>query len=111
MSLLGVKRTFLIRFLMSADDPKRTLELSPDPHPSMGRRERRDEGLEMTYRGHRQHQQPTSDDKTSADYARHEMSPDGFLHEHKRRNSRHPEHVHHATNEQQRHQNPTASNT
>src|SRR5262245_44175657 len=82
---------------MSANDPKRT------SHPSMGRRERRDEGLEMTYRGHRQHQQPTSDDKTSADYARHEMSPDGFLHEHKRRNSRHPEHVHHATNEQQRH--------
>jgi hypothetical protein len=28
----------------------------------------------MTYRGHGQHQQPTSDDKTSADYARHEMS-------------------------------------
>ena len=77
----------------------------------MERRERSDECRQMTYSGRRQHQQPTSDDKASADCARHEMPADGFLHEHKRRNSCNPEHVHHATNEQQRHQHPTASNT
>jgi hypothetical protein len=41
-------------------------------------RERCDDCLHMTYNGHRQHQQPTSDDKASADCARQEMPSDDF---------------------------------
>ena len=63
--------------------------LGLDSGPPMERRERRDGCLHMSYRGHRQHQQPASDDKASADCARHEVPSDCLLREDEGRNDRH----------------------
>ena len=65
------------------------LELGLDPGPPTEGREHSGQCLHMTYSGCRQHQQPTSDDKPSADCARQEVPSEHFFREYEGRNKRH----------------------